>query len=132
MVNKKWYWSFFNGVNTGSSVDITWADQKPNKVEVEVVVKYRASNGLCSNPETATLPFTHILRTVFDESFFLTNPPSSIDFCSTGDIGVSVSPMYIPNTGTGIVPLTEVNSYEWVLPPNWRQVGTIQERFIPT
>lgn len=116
--------TFTNTNTTSQTFDATWSDQKPNKVEVEVVVSYRASNGSCSTPETTTLTFTHILRTVFQEDFFLTNPPSSIDFCSTGDIGVSVSPMYIPNTGTGSVVQTAVDSYEWVLPTGWRQVGS--------
>ncbi len=103
--------------------EVAWSDQKPNTVEVEVVVRYRSSSGSCTSPETATLTFTHTLRTVFQEEFFLTNPPNPIDYCSNGQVAISVSQMLIPNTGTGAIIPTEVNSYEWVLPSGWKQVG---------
>lgn len=58
--------SFKDRTNVNSNpIFISWTDQNPNKVKMEVVVKYRSSTGTCTSPEETTLTFTHILNSVF-------------------------------------------------------------------
>lgn len=114
---------FYNNITTGSNVDVTWDENKPNKVTIQAVVNYIGSGGSCSSSETATLTFTHTLRTVFGESITANTLPA-VPYC-TSSVNVSVDHMYIKNTGgIGQPPLTEVNDYQWTLPAGWRQSST--------
>jgi hypothetical protein len=119
--------NFTSGFTSSTNpTKIIWSEQQPNIVEVEVVVNFISSGGSCSAPETVTLSFTHTLRTVYQEELFITNPPPPIDYCAAigSTYNISVSHMYIPNTGTGSINLTEVDSYEWALPAGWKETGT--------
>lgn len=113
----------FNGSSTIPSVDVTWDDQKPNKVTIQAVVKYLSGSGSCTSPETTTLTFTHTLRSVFGELITAAAIPT-IPYCAAG-INVSVDHMYIKNTG-GISqpPLAEVNNYQWTIPAGWKESVT--------
>ena len=119
--------SFFNNVTTGSNVKITWNEQKPNKVEIEVTVKFRpTSGGSCASPEETVLTFTHILRSVFHESFTNVGSPVNVPYCASQPVvTLGVNTMYIKNTGgADQPPLAEVERYQWILPAGWKQVGT--------
>jgi hypothetical protein len=113
--------------STSNPTRITWQDSKPNKVEVEVTVKFRpTSGGSCSTPEETVLSFTHILRSVFQESFTNVGSPVNIPYCASQPVvTLGVNTMHIKNTGgQDQPPLTEVERYQWILPAGWRQVGT--------
>jgi hypothetical protein len=119
--------NFFNGVTTGASVSVTWQDQRPNKVTVQAIVRYRAtSGGSCSEPEEVILTFTHILRSVLQESLTDVGTSAEVPYCETQPVvTLSVGVMNIKNTGgAGQPPLTEVERYEWTIPAGWKGLGT--------
>ncbi|MEP2770735.1 MAG: hypothetical protein ABJH05_01215 [Fulvivirga sp.] len=118
--------NFLNGENNKGTIRIIWDDQKPNKVEVQAIVYYTDINGNCDNFESGSATFTHILRSVLQET--IPNVSSSVDipYCNTNPvINLSAGPMYIKNTGNiGQPPLTEVDLYDWELPAGWQTTDT--------
>lgn len=126
-------WRFENGsgnyalgYNANSNpTRVMWDDQKPNKVKIKVDVNYRVSGVTCTSPLTETLEFTHILRTVFQESMSNISTLPLIPLCDNSVRVVSVGHKYVANTGaSGEPPLTEVDFYQWTIPEGWVESGT--------
>lgn len=120
---------FSNGDNRGSQVTVIWDDQKPNKVELKVLVSYHnPGSGDCNSPQYANATFTHVLRSVFGETIPNVVSQVNVPYCNNQPkVTLNVGPLYIKKTG-GVdePPLTAVEGYEWQLPSGWRRVGTGQ------
>lgn len=93
--------NFSSSTATSNPVFIIWADQNPNKVKMQVVVKYLSSSGSCSSPEETTLTFTHILNSVFSEQLQIGDASVDVPYCPDIQpiVSLIVGHMYIKNTG---------------------------------
>lgn len=123
------------GSATQNSANFQWNDSNPNKVEAQVTIRYYASNGNCQSASESILTFTHILRSVYQQTLAGVSTPLNLTYCPQLVATLSVDRMFIANTGgftPPVIPQTEVERYEWILPAGWRQTGTLASGTIYT
>lgn len=111
-----------SGGNTGTSVVVTWQEGSPNIAKLTATFSNCGTGHENNNNITATI--TQTILSISQETFTY-GSSISIPYCpTTPRVNVSVSRMYVPNTG-GIAqpPLQEV-AYVWRVPAGWKQEGT--------
>jgi hypothetical protein len=110
---------------------VTWPDQHPNRVSVEVTVRYIATGGDCRSASAIwaePVSFTTILKTVFFTAITGGTTQAFSPYCTTDAVRIFVDPLKIANTGgAGQPPETFSDTYQWRLPAGFRRVGTNQE-----